>query len=109
MTGGRSAKRKGYRTARALVNLLCELGLPCARIPLSSACGGVNSGDIDVELLGRTVKAEVKARKAEFRTLHRWPNGDDLSLLRADRQDPIAVLSLPLFVELATAARRGRP
>ncbi len=99
MTGGRSPRRKGVRVERELVQQLCELGLPCERVPLSGAAGGAWSGDIHIELRGRTRKIEVKARH-EFRTLHGWLAGNDLLLLKADRQPPLAVLSLALLAEL---------
>ena len=71
VSGGRAPGRKGTRVERELVHLLCELGLPCARVPLSGAIGGGWSGDIDLELFDRTAKIQVKARR-EFRTLHQW-------------------------------------
>jgi hypothetical protein len=100
MPGGRSAKRKGDRVERELVRLLCELGLPCWRVPLSGAAGGELSGDIHLELLGRTHKVEVKARH-EFRTLHGWLAGADLLLLKADHRDPLVIVPVRLFAELA--------
>jgi hypothetical protein len=105
MTGGRSAKRKGTRIEQELVRQLLKLGLVCSRVPLSGAAGGNFSGDIHVELLGRVHKVEVKARR-EFRTLHDWLTGNDLLLLKADRQPPLVVLSLPLFAELAAGVKR---
>jgi hypothetical protein len=99
MSGGRSPKRKGSRVERGLVQLLCELGLPCARVPLSGAIGGSWAGDIHLELDGRTFKIEVKARR-EFRTLLGWLAGADLLLLNADRQPPLAVLPATLLAEL---------
>jgi hypothetical protein len=108
VSGGRAPARKGTRVERELVDLLCELGLPCARVPLSGAVGGAWSGDIDLKLFDCTNKIQVKARR-EFRTLHQWLAGADLLLLKADRCDPIAVLPIRLFAELATAAQKVRP
>jgi Holliday junction resolvase len=107
MSGGRAPTRKGTRVERELVQLLCELGLPCARVALSGAIGGAHSGDVDLELRGRTAKIQVKARR-QFRTLHRWLNGAELLLLKGDRCDPLVVMPIQLFAELATAAQRGR-
>jgi hypothetical protein len=101
MSGGRAPARKGTRAERELVNLLCELGLPCARVPFSGAIGGAYSGDINIELHGRTAKVQVKVRR-EFRTLHQWLAGADLLLLKADRHPPLAVLPLSLFAQLVT-------
>jgi hypothetical protein len=103
MTDGRAPARKGKRVERELVHLLCELGLPCARVPLSGALGGSCSGDIDLELHGRIAKAEVKARR-KFNTLHEWLGSNELLILKADRQDPLVVMRTSLFAELA----RGR-
>jgi Holliday junction resolvase len=99
MSGGRSPKRKGTRVERELVQLLCELGLPCVRVPLSGAIGGSWAGDIHLELHGRTHKVEVKARR-EFRTLHSWLADKDVLVLKADRQAPLAVLPVSLLVKL---------
>jgi hypothetical protein len=86
------------------VRQLLELGLPCARVPLSGAIGGAYSGDIDLELFDRTLKIQIKARR-EFRTLHQWLNGAELLLLKADRCDPLVVMPLQLFAELAAQKR----
>jgi Holliday junction resolvase len=104
MSGGRSPKRKGTRVERELVHLLCEIGLPCARVPLSGAIGGAWSGDIELELLDRTVKVEVKARR-EFRTLQQWLAKAELLLLKVDRAAPLVVMPINLFAELT----RRRP
>jgi Holliday junction resolvase len=108
MDGGRAPARKGARVERQLARLLCELGLPCARVPLSGAIGCAYSGDIDLELCGRPAKIQVKARH-EFRTLHSWLNGADLLVLKADRQPALAVLPVHLFAQLAVAAQRAQP
>jgi hypothetical protein len=105
MSGGRSPKRKGVRAERKLVLQLLELGLTCARVPFSGAIGGAWSGDIELELLHRICKAEVKARR-QFNTLHEWISGADLLILKADRQPPLVVLPVRLFAELACTAAR---
>jgi hypothetical protein len=102
MPGGRSPARKGRRVEQELTRLLLELGLVCARVPLSGASGGEFSGDIHLELFGRVHRIEVKSRR-EFRTLHAWLDGSDLLLLKADFQPPLVVLPLPLFAKLAGA------
>jgi hypothetical protein len=99
VSGGISPKRKGTRVEQELVRLLCELGLPCARVPLSGAIGGAWSGDIHLQLQGNTYKIEVKARR-EFRTLQQWLARADLLLLKPDRQTPLAVFPVPLLVKL---------
>jgi len=105
MSGGRSPKRKGVRAERELVNQLAELGLPCFRVPLSGAAGGQWSGDIHIPLLGRTRRAEVKAR-ANLQ-LYSWFKSADLLVVKGDRQRPLLVLPIELAVELMLAAERG--
>ena len=105
MSGGRSPKRKGTRVERELVNELVALGLACFRVPLSGAAGGTWSGDIHIPLLGRTRRAEVKAR-AKLQ-LYSWFKSADLLIVKADRRDPLMVLPLALIVELMLAAERG--
>jgi hypothetical protein len=82
-------------------------GLVCSRVALSGAADGPWSGDIDLELAGRSYKVEVKARRS-FTTLHGWILSPDLLLLKADRQQPLAVMPLDLLAELA-AARASVP
>jgi hypothetical protein len=108
MSGGRAPARKGTRVERELVNLLIELGLPCSRVPLSGALGGAWSGDIDLELRGRIAKIQIKARR-QFDTLHEWLRSNDFLILKADRCDPLMVMPLELFAELAIAAQKVRP
>jgi hypothetical protein len=93
------------RVERELVNELVALGLPCRRVPLSGAAGGQWSGDIHIPLLGRIRRAEVKAR-ANLQ-LYSWFKSADLLIVKADRRDPLAVLPLPLLVELMLAAERA--
>jgi Holliday junction resolvase len=104
MSGGRSPKRKGTRTEQALVNELVALGLPCFRVPLSGAAGGQWSGDIHVVLVGRTRRAEVKAR-AKLQ-LYSWFKSADLLIVKGDRQRPLVVLPIELAVELMLAASK---
>jgi hypothetical protein len=99
MSGGRAPKRNGVRAKQALVRLLCELGLPCARVPLSGAIGGAWPGDIQLELRSSTLKIEVKARR-EFRTPHHRLAGVDPVPLKGDHQQPLAVLPIALLAEL---------
>jgi hypothetical protein len=73
-------------------------------VPLSGAIGGAWSGDIELELFNRTHKIQVKARR-EFRTLQQWLAGADLLILKADRCNPLVVMPIQLFAQLA----RGRP
>ena len=60
---GKAAKKKGYRTEKAVA---AQVG--GERVPLSGSLGGKLSGDV-VDRLGMT--AEVKSRKAGFKLLYR--------------------------------------
>ena len=104
MSEGRSPKRKGTRTEQALVNELVAYGLPCHRVPLSGAVGGLWSGDIHIRLLGRIRRAEVKAR-AKLQ-LYSWFKSADLLIVKGDRQRPLVVLPIELAVELMLAASK---
>jgi hypothetical protein len=102
MTGGYAPARKGARAERELVHQLCELAPSCARVPLFGAIGA-HSGDIDIELHGRIAKIQIKARH-QFRTPRQWLGLHELLILKADRCDPLVVMPIRLFAELA----RGR-
>src|SRR6185503_1351226 len=108
MSSGRSAQRQRVRIEYEVVPLLCELVLPCARVPFSGAIGGAYSGDIDLELCGRIARIQAKFRR-EFRTLHQWLAANELLILKADHQDPLVVIPVHLFAELATATQKVRP
>jgi hypothetical protein len=88
-----------------LVNELVELGLPCFRVGAAGEWFGAR--DIHIPLLGRRLRLEVKARGGGFKQIYGWIAGADLLALKADRRPPLAVLPLPLRVELMLAAERG--
>jgi hypothetical protein len=52
--------------------------------------------------LDRTV--EVKARAHGFQQLYDWLEVRDLLIVRADRREPLVVLTLRLAIEIATVA-----
>jgi hypothetical protein len=61
-----------------------------------------------VSLLGIDRVVEVKVRGSGFRQIYEWLAGRDLLVVRADRAQPLVVLSLKLAAEIAAAAERGR-
>jgi hypothetical protein len=79
----------------------CDL----SRASLSGVAGGQFAGDILVELHDRVYRIEVKARR-QFRALYAWLAHADLLLLKADRQPPLAVLSVSLLAQLVTSGAR---
>ena len=85
---------KGARVEREIVQKFREIGFQnVEKIPLSGAAGGSFFGDILVD--GR--RAEVKARKNEWKTLIRWLEGNDWLVLRADRSEPLIVMTIKTF------------
>ena len=70
-------------------------------MPLSGAVGGRFAGDIVLPLLGRDLCVEVKARADGFRELYSWLNQRDVLIVKADRQEPLVIVRLPLAAEIA--------
>lgn len=96
---GRMQKRKGYRVERDIAVALTEAGVPTQRVPLSGAVGGGFAGDLRVG----SYHAEVKARGngGGFATIERWLGGNHLLFLKRDRAEPLVVMPMSVFVELA--------
>ena len=70
-------------------------------MPLSGAVGGRFAGDIMLPFLGRDLCVEVKARADGFRELYSWLNQRDVLIVKADRQEPLVIVRLPLAAEIA--------
>jgi hypothetical protein len=96
--GGRAPADTGKRKERNLARFLCACGLEAERIPLSGSAGGSFVGDLKLRLHGAEHVAEVKYRRAGFKTLHDWLDGRDLLLLCAAHKQPLAVMPLSLAV-----------
>jgi hypothetical protein len=96
--GGRRPRDTGVRKERNLAQFLCACGLEAERIPLSGSAGGSFVGDIKLRLHGVDHIAEVKYRRAGFKTLHSWLDGRDLLLLCAARKQPLVIMPLSLAV-----------
>ena len=93
MSGGRSPRQKGDRAERALVRVIQDGGLAAERVPLSGAARGKYCGDLTVPILGRDRIVEVKVRARGFSQLYAWLEGRDLLVARADRREPLVVLT----------------
>jgi Archaeal holliday junction resolvase (hjc) len=102
---GRRSRDKGARTERGIVHALQANGFAAARVPLSGAAGGRFSGDVVLQLMGRDLCLEVKARADGFRELHAWLDERDVLIVKADRQEPLAVVRLSLAAEIAKQRR----
>ena len=91
MSGLRS-RRKGARIELEIVKRHLEIGVSARKVPLSGACADF-PGDVMIDLPGREpLRCEVKARRDGFRTLAKWIEGNDLVVIRRDREDPIVCL-----------------
>jgi Holliday junction resolvase len=109
MPGGRSSKQKGLRHERGLVKLLLEHGFKAERTPLSGALGNVKWGggaDVTVPLFGREHRIECKHHASGFLKLYRWLVGCDLLVVKADRSEPLVVMPLSNFLEIAKNAEQ---
>jgi hypothetical protein len=98
------SRSKGARTERSIINTLRANGIAAVRVPRSGAVGGRFARDIVLPLVGRDVCVDVKARADGFRDLYGWLDGHDAPILKADRQEPLVVVRLPLAVELVKGA-----
>ena len=109
---GKSSRDKGLRRERAIVELHVKCGVHAERVPLSGASHYQgNGGDIDIYVRGRRTPpytAEVKARRngSGFKTLARWLGGHDVLFLWQDRQSPIVVVPVHVWLELLSLVAR---
>jgi hypothetical protein len=79
--------------------------LAAKRMSLSGAAHGRVGGEVSVPLLGRDRRIEVKLCLNGFRRLYDWLSEHDF-LVKADRREPLMILSLSLAVEIAAIAER---
>jgi hypothetical protein len=96
------SKRKGSDFEREIVHFLQDNGLAAAeRVPLSGAAGGSHTGDIDCPVRGTDRKLECKRRARAFGTLYGWMGDNFALVLRDDRTEPLVLMRLKDFAELA--------
>lgn len=108
MSGGRAAREKGDRMERELVRLLQSRGFAAERVPLSGAARGRFGGDVSIPLLGVDRRVEVKCRADGFRELYKWLRDADFLVIRADRQERLAVVPLKFAAHIAALAERTK-
>jgi hypothetical protein len=102
---GRHSRNKGSRAELALTRYLQDAGFAATK----RSGLYVRGHDVDVPLLGRDMRAEVKVRGGRgFSQLYKWLDGADLLFVRSDRQRPLVILRLDLATEIAIAAEKGR-
>lgn len=94
------SKAKGNRAERLVVEKFLEAGIPCKRAWGSNgeALGEAETVDNVATLpSGDKLRIQVKARK-KIAAFMQIPEGADATILKADRQEPVIVLPLPLFL-----------
>lgn len=112
---GKPSRDKGLRRERGIVELHVKCGIHAERVPLSGASHYQGNGaDIDVYGRGRGAppyRAEVKARGdgSGFRTLARWLGQHDVLFLWQDRQAPLVVMPVHVWLELLARAGGTTP
>jgi Holliday junction resolvase len=95
---GKKSRRKGKRVEYAILNHLKKAGIKARRIPLSGATW--LKGDVIIELDDEQLTAEIKSRKSAFKFLYENLKSADVLFVKADRKEPLAVLSISLFIKL---------
>lgn len=104
---GRKSRDKGKRAELEVVHAFLDAGISSERVPLSGAMGSY-VGDVSAAILGRDRIFEVKCRATGFRQLYQWLAGHYGLVVRADREEPLAVVRLRDLAELAIAADKKR-
>ena len=84
---GKSQRDKGAREERAIAHLLGARKISAMHKP---------GADLQMPD-GRTV--EVKIRADSFKILYKWIEPVDILVIRADRQEPLVVITLQDFME----------
>jgi hypothetical protein len=97
---GNPNKVKGTRVEREMVKLIEASGYAARRVPLSGSLGGDDSGDVRLDIRGRRLCAEVKARRHGFSQLYQWLLERDILIVKANNRKPLVVLPLTLALEL---------
>lgn len=99
------SKRKGDGFELEVVHFLQAAGIAAEKIPLSGAIkGGSFEGDIAVPVRGIDRKLECKRRAKKFGTLYGWMGANYALVVRDNRTEPLVVLRLADFAELARPA-----
>lgn len=105
---GKFSRDKGARMERSCVAILQAAGLAAERIPLSGAAGGSFCGDLTVPILGTDARFECKSRASGFKFLYENLGENFGLIVKQDRCDPLVVMPLQRFAELAREADTRR-
>lgn len=96
---GKMQRDKGNRFERSAVNIFKAFGIPAQRVPLSGATDYAK-GDVELVLHGKTYRAECKARGTGFKQIYSWLDGNDVLIIKADRQPALVVIPIEEFCTL---------
>lgn len=108
---GKMQRNKGSRIERELVHLHKGIGIPCQRVPLSGAAGGLAAGDLWIHLHPKDptpAVAEVKARAHAqgWKNIKGWLGNNNLLFLREDQEkEPLVVMPWKEYVRIALILR----
>jgi Holliday junction resolvase len=97
---GKKSRDKGGREEREIVKIIKSYGFPAKRVPLSGAAIGFK-GDIHAEFplgSGDTI-IESKVRKDGFKQIYKWLTGNDMLVIRADREKHLIVMPLEDYLD----------
>ena len=104
------SRRKGHRFEREIVREVEAKGLEAERAYASNgqSLGEVKACDVLIRSRDDDVldafRIQAKRRKSHAQYLHP-PDGTDAVVLREDREDALAIVSLGLLLDLLTEAR----
>jgi hypothetical protein len=103
--GGKGPRQKGDRFERWCVHLLCGIGVPCRRVPLSGSAG--RSGqeyahDLRVTVFGEELPVECKDRqRAGLSDFYEWLKGGPRYLfVRRSNCATLVVMPIEEFTRL---------
>jgi len=92
------SRRKGARVENDIANAIQRHGIPARK----RSGMYIRGHDLDVQVRGRTLRAEVKSRAQGFGTVYRWLEGRDVLIVKADRKSALVVLPLDLAAQLVS-------
>lgn len=99
----RSAKSKGYRLEKEVVQEFRRLGFDARRQPGSGVYEDFPH-DVFVRVGERKFVVECKARKEGLRTLDRWRGAADMLVVRLDRKEAMVYMPISVLADLLSPA-----
>lgn len=100
-SAGRGSRVKGAVAERTLVRTFLDAGVTAEKVSRSGYTGH------DVEITVGTVRLRVESKNHSngFRRLYTWLKPVDILVLKANRQEALAVLPLSRFIALTGAQK----